>query len=258
MIKFRVGWLALASVLGAALIGTLIYFLPTSRFEDTAKLRFFDSAPAEELMSKNEYKYYTRALGSLECDLADILLNTAFVRHYPQFERARLQQHCLSDDGCVHWFIFSKVLFDEYAFCSWVSELNEAEYEIRIHDMTPPKFDLDLVFQGVKDENLWVELRDTNIALIFSLANEDYIPALLKLGELLRRGNVLISSNEAEYFVLRRACFLGYEQCADLEPRLAELQNMLAPDRITLLEKTSAAGPSEPRRLRDLLTNGKI
>ncbi len=258
MIRSRYGWLTLAGALGATTICAIIYFLTTPRIADTAKLRFFESAPAEELMSKNEYKYYTRALEKLDCDLAGILLNTAFIRNYPQFEQARLKHDCLSDRGCAHWSRFSGFSFDEYGFCKRVSDFNEAEYEIRIHDMTPPKFNMRLYWQSKRDENYWVGMRDSSIVLIYYLADADYIPALLKIGELLRRGDVLISSIEAEYFVLRRACFLGYEQCSGLEPRLAELQNMLAPDRITLLEETSTGGPLEPRRLRDLLTDGKL
>jgi len=223
-------------------------------------LAFFESIPAEELMSDGEFKYYTRALTNLDCELAGILLNTAFTRHYPQFEWARLKRDCVGDEECSDWNTFSSSIFNEYGHCEIISNFTLADDEIRIHNLVSPKFNirLNLGLNRKKHKNPWIDKRNWSITRLITHADGDYIPALLKVGELLRRGDVFVHSAEAEYYVLKRACFVGYEDCAGLELRLAELENTLSRERITRIEQRASINPFAPTFLTDLLIDGKL
>ncbi|MBL4596025.1 MAG: hypothetical protein JKX99_05565 [Robiginitomaculum sp.] len=266
MSKFRLGLAVIAGVGFVVIVGTFIYLMSQTQVDpqrsrdvdESMKLGLFESIPAEELMSDGEFKYYTRALENMDCELASILLNTAFTRYYPQFERARLKQNCLGDLGCLDWKIYAGSIFSEQGYCETVLGFNQADDEIRVHNLIPPKFNVKFSLEKVEYENYHFQKRDNNIAILIGLAEGEHIPALLTVGELLRRGDVFVHSAEAEYYVLKRACFLGYEACANLESRITELQEALAPERIALLEQKINAEPIALPFLTDLLVDGKL
>ncbi len=60
-------------------------------YDERGKEARFDSKPAKELMSANDFTAYDQALKRLDCDAASLVLNTSFLREYPQFKRARLE-----------------------------------------------------------------------------------------------------------------------------------------------------------------------
>ncbi|PHS27016.1 MAG: hypothetical protein COA84_05025 [Robiginitomaculum sp.] len=259
MSKFRYGLIALTGATFAAVVCLIIHFQSKPKLERLPDLASFKSMPAKELMSDGEFKYYTQAVENLECELASILLNRAFIRQYPQFDRTKLKRQCLGDKECFYWEASSGVIFDGYAYCKAASGFNMDEYEIRIQRLTPPKFNARFILDDVQYDNYWVEMRDHNIAMLIGLAKRDYILALIKIGELLQRDDVFVQSKEVEYYVLSRACFLDDEACADLVPRLAELKSALPLERATLVEQKVSADPLlDPIFLDALLMTGKL
>jgi len=259
MPKIHIGLIALTAAAFAAMVCLILHFQSKPKPVNMIKLAVFESMPAQDLMSETEYQYYTRALDSLECDLASIVLNTAFIRQYPQFGSVRLRRQCDIDEGCYSWKISAGIMFDELGYCHVISQLNQANTELSKLDLKPTKFNPKFMAGDVKYENVWVRLREQNIAMLIRLAQHDYVPALLKIGELLQRGDVFIESKEVEYYVLRRACFLGYEACADLSPRLATLKDALPSERAILVEqKASTDTLPEDIYLADLLMTGKL
>ncbi len=217
----------------------------------------FNSKPAQELMSDAEYKYYTRALESLECDLAGVLLNTAFIRQYPQFQRDWLEQQCIT--GCLSWDVSAVVVFDEYGYCNAVSGFDQADYEVRLHGLTPLQYNNRNILDNVKYEHYWLESRDQNVAMLVDLAERDYSPALIKVGEWLRRDDVFVRSTEVEYYVLSRACFLDKKACTGLAARIATLKQVLPPERSALVEqKVSANSFVDAIYLSEFLMQGNL
>lgn len=233
--RYSLGVLVLLLI--ATLIGLTMHFQNRPLVEKMFKLSTFDYLPAKDLMSKSGYKYYQMALDNLDCDVADVLLNTAFIRQYPKMKRHRLIQDCDHNKGCSGWEFNVVGMFIEYGFCVALSGFNKAEYEIRIHGLSPPKATMKLSIDGQEYDNYWVQNRDLKLLMMAGIAQKDFVPALLKIAELLRRGDVFVPSIEAEYYVLNRACYVGYEKCDDLAPRLAELKSELPPERAVIIEE---------------------
>ncbi|PHS24600.1 MAG: hypothetical protein COA84_08885 [Robiginitomaculum sp.] len=259
MSGFRIGLIAFASAVVAALVCFTLQFQSKPKYGRLTDLAYFNSMPVQKFMSETEYKYYTRALNNLDCDLAGILLNTAFIRQYPQFQSSQLKRECGAEKGCLFWDISAGVVFDEYGYCRAASGFNEADNEIRIQGLTPPKFSAQITLYGKSDENYWIKIRSNNTIMLINYANGDYVPALIKIGELLHRGDIFVPSKEAEYYVLRRACVLSAEACVDLAPRLARLKADLPPDRAVRVEQAASDDPSlKPPFLVDVLLTGKV
>ncbi len=124
MSKIRIGAIALAGVILTALVCLFAHIHARPKPVKFPDLAYFKSVPERELMSDEEFKYYTRALKNLDCGLANILLNTAFVRQYPQFQSARLKRQCDGDKGCIDWNIASGIIFKDYGYCKAVSAFN--------------------------------------------------------------------------------------------------------------------------------------
>lgn len=237
--RYSLGVLAL--VLVAAFIGLFMHFQNKPSIEKMFELSTFDYLPAKDLMSESEYKYYQMALSNLDCDVADLLLNTAFIQQYPKMQRYRLVQDCDHDKGCSDWEFNVVSMFVEYGYCEALSNFKKAEYEIRIHDWTAPKATMTLSIDGQKYDNYWIKQRDLMLVMMAGIAQKDFVPALLKIAELLHRGDVFVPSIEIEYYALNRACYVGYEKCDDLAPRLTELKKELSPERAESIEQQANA-----------------
>ncbi len=260
MFMRRFGWMIITGVaLAVALICAITQFQSRPKLGKLSELAFFKGMSAQELMSDDEFKYYMRAQENLDCELASILLNTAFIRQYPQFEPARLKRQCAGDDGCFQWKLSVGIIFVEQGYCQAVSEYNEADHEIRIRELSAPIFNEDFLAEGVQYDEYWVQIRDYQIGLLINFAQSDYIPALLKIGGMLRNDGVFMESTEAEYYVLSRVCFLKSESCAKLAKRMAELKGALSSERAALVELKASDEPSlEPIFLADILLAGKV
>ncbi|PHS28419.1 MAG: hypothetical protein COA84_01145 [Robiginitomaculum sp.] len=237
----RYGLGVLALVLIAAFIGLFIHFQNKPSVEKMFKLSTFDYFPSKDLMSESEYKYFQMALDNLDCDVADLLLNTAFIRQYPKMKRHRLIRDCDHNKGCSDWEFNVVSMFIEYGYCEALSGFNKAEYEIRIHDWTPPKATMTLSIDGQEYDNYWIQQRDLSLITMAGIAQNDFVPALLKIADLLHHGDVFVPSIEIEYYVLNRACYVGYEKCADLAPRLAKVKSKLSPERAENIEQKANA-----------------
>ncbi len=212
----------------------------------------FKSKPARELMSEPEYTAYTQALERLDYEAAGKLLNAAFIRAYPQFESARLKPNCLLDRGCRYWMIYANSTFYEYGFCRAILELNAAAREARQEKIVPPKFALKPFPEKTKYRNHSVFRRDEALGALIGQAELNYAPALIKLASLVRGGGVFKAGDEAEYYMLRRACLVGHD-CTALAPRMAQLRTAIAPERIDLIESKARAERLDRPRLQNIL-----
>ncbi len=220
-------------------------------------LSVFKAKPARQLMPVKDYRSYLDALARRGCRRAEGFLNRAFIRQYPQFERARLKQNCAQDRDCRYWAHYARVNFPDYGYCVAISKLNSTERELRIKNVIPPKFKL----KGWRERTLYndrrIERRDRILAIIIGQAESDYRPALIKLAALIKRGDTFNTDKEVEYYILLRACTIGPD-CTALAQRLGELRKAIAPERISLIEtKAQAKKPVRPR-LRMLLFGEKL
>ena len=66
--------------------------------------------------------------------------------------------------------------------------------------------------------------------MLIGKAEIGFVPALLKLVALVCRGEAFKHNVETEYYLLKRACFLGHD-CATLERHLQRLAQQIAPGR---------------------------
>lgn len=212
----------------------------------------FKSKPARELMSAPEYTAYTQALERLDYEAAGKLLSAAFIRAYPQFESARLKPNCLLDSGCRDWMTYANTTFYEYGFCGVILKLKAAAREARQEKIALPKFALKPFPQETEYRNRSVFRRDHALGALISQAELNYAPALIKLASLVRDGGVFKAGDEAEYYMLRRACLVGHD-CTVLAPRMAQLRTTIAPERIDLIEGKARAERLDRPRLQNIL-----
>lgn len=217
----------------------------------------FKSKPARELMTMSEYETYRRALKALDYESAGRLLNRSFIRQYPQFRRARLVPDCLKSRDCRYWLIYANSSFLEYGICRALLGLGRAENDLRQHGIIPPKFALQPWPLETKYANQFVRRRDEALALLISQAALSYLPAITKLAELIRRGDVFNAGDEAEYYILKRGCVTNGD-CAVLAHRLAELREKITPERASVIEGKARARASDRPRLQRLLLSGKL
>lgn len=98
---------------------------------------------------------------------------------------------------------------------------------------------------GPPYEDAWLWRRDNALATLISMAGSDYAPALQKIAELVRRGDVFNASAEVEVYLLLRMCYFG-EACEEAASRGAELRAVIPPERVAVIEKAAAraAGPN--------------
>jgi len=222
----------------------------------------FQSKPARQMMSEEEYTIYIQMLSDFDCKNANWVLNRAFVRQYPQYERARLKPNCGDDRDCRKWSSYVSIHFDGYAHCTAMVSWNKVERELRQRNIEPPEFRWPGLLRNGRQKrevynNNIVEDRDRALAKLIFIAENNYAPSLIKLAALVRRGGVFNADGEIEYYILRRACLFG-DDCAIISPRLAELYQDLAPDRIAIIEKKARIKVNSQLVLRSLLLGGKL
>ena len=203
----------------------------------------FESKPAQDLMPKSEYARYLAALNELKCEAAEQILNAAFVREYPQFARARKKKDTPVDFDYEAWSRYADTEFDEYSFCLSYSWLRETEERLRVRGVSIPKYThYGQAEQGHYDNRL-IEGRDLSLRAMLDIARDDYIPALIALAELVRRGDVFDAGPDMEFYLITRACHLGHD-CAKLRGRVDELNDMLSASRRDELTKQAHAKSS--------------
>ena len=226
-------------------------------FGKNGKMLGFKAKSARQMMSKLEYDSYVNALAKQNCHDAHILLNKAFIREYPQFERARIKPNCTKDRDCRYWAHYARVNFKEYGHCEAVRRLQIAERKIHQIYVTPPKFRLNWWRERTIYNDRLIEGRDRSLAIMIGQAQSDYRPALIMLARLVKRGDVFNAGEETEYYILQRACNIGSD-CNALSPRLAELRKVIAPERILVIEAKAREKPSLRPRLQLLLLGEKL
>ena len=226
-------------------------------FGEDHKGKRFTSKPAKELMSESEYASYETALKALDWDRAGALLNEAFIREYPQFARAKSKPNCTADESCKWWLIYANSEFIEYGFSGAELRFKAADLELTKRGAPSAKFALKLIPEGksygAPDSDELTFKRDEALGLMISLATRGHVPALERVADLVRRGDVFEASQDVEFYVLRRICEIA-GSCGSASPRLETLRATIAPDRATELEKKAKERfPSKPDLLEMLL-----
>ncbi len=201
----------------------------------------FESKPARELMTPKEFEDYDRALKEWDCAAANRVLNKAFVRHYPLFKDALMVSQCRRSPHCHHWRMYSQSQFREYGFCVTMTGFRKAEDEIRRQRIPQQKFRMKA---GWREETVYdntsVEARDHNINVLISKARLSYRPALVKLAELVRRGDLFNAGEDVEYYLRKRACIVG-EHCRQPDQRMEELRTHIGAKRVAAIDKMAEA-----------------
>ena len=227
-------------------------------FDETGTPRIYPSKPANEFLSGKEFRDYSLALERFDCDLASRILSVAFVRENPSFRPPASAPSCPGGSECHNWSGFIRLRFPEYGFCAAVVGLNSIEAEIRAQNIVPPKYKKapEWWIETQYDNDL-IESRDYKLAVLISLARNDHKPALLKLADLVRRGDVFNVGGDVEYFLRVKACS-GEDVCPGQEARLADLRQQLGGQRAADLDTKARAVPLAYNELHKIMLGGGI
>ncbi len=197
-------------------------------WHEGVKSKYFDSAPASELLSAEDYKVYKKQIKNLDCGPAALLLNKAFVRRYPQFSDAVAPR----GTQFVRWFSFYvSHEFPDLDFCIDSLGLKHHEMMLSEEGIKIGKFFTgDLRKPPLLYGKEWRK-RDTFVLSLIMRATQDHKPALLEVAKLARRGDVFKLGPDFEFYLIKRACHLGTSY-AKYKKRLMELKKLGQPAKI--------------------------
>lgn len=192
--------------------------------------KYFNSAPASELLTAIEFKTYQKLIKQLDCGPAALLLNKAFVRRYPQFSDAAAPRGL----QFVQWFVhYVSREFPDLDYCKDSLDLKHHEMMLAEDGTKIGKyFTGDMRKPPLLYFDKWRN-RDTSVGSIILRAARDHIPAILEIAKLARRGDVFELGADFEFYLIKRACHLGYP-CAQREERLKELEKLFSPEKSKL------------------------
>lgn len=224
-------------------------------FGKDGKVTKYEQITAAELMTAEEFKLYQQALDTATCAKAGAILNTAFIRSFPEFSRISLKTCTVQD--CLHWNLYSRRVFLSYGYCEALKRFKKSERKLLKTNKNPPKFSK----QESRDEQHYddrlVAGRDLSLVLIIRKARNDHVPAILKVVELLRRGDVFDAGTEVEYYLLQRTCVVS-GNCDAHQSRLRELEKEFGTDRANELTKLSRASDKKRPNIHKLLLGGQV
>ena len=197
--------------------------------------KYFDSAPASELLSAPEYKTYRKLIREMDCGPAALLLNKAFIRRYPQFIDAAAPRGL--QFGRWYTFYVSEK-FPDPDFCMASLGLKQHEMMLARDGTKIGKF-----FTGdMRKPPLlyWKDwrYRDTFVLGLIMRATQDHKPALLEIAKLAKRGDVFNNGPDFEFYLIKRACHLG-ASCAPFDGRLKKLEKMVRAEKIRFAAQTA-------------------
>ncbi|MCH9806760.1 MAG: hypothetical protein K0U74_03425 [Alphaproteobacteria bacterium] len=219
---------------------------------------WFESKPAEGLMSPKEYRSYREALDALNCDKAGRILSLAFVQNYPQFQRARITPNCEYEIDCINWENYAHVVFDELGYCVALKDFEQRQLKLLKSTSRPPKFarPYGMVDPDPFYEDRRVLSRDLALDIVVGKAWGGFGPALLKLAELVEKGGIFNAGEEVEYYLRLRACFLK-DKCSNRPARIGVLKQKLDRERVAMIEAFARDRPEAQPRLDKLMLDGK-
>ncbi len=196
----------------------------------------FKTKPAKDLMTREEYRDYLDALNKLDCKQAEEQLRGAFVRSYPQFsttiKRAPETNAEAADVKSYRWGIYAGVQFVGYGFCGSYTRFLELENQISQSKIPARKYIARTIDQDNYYDKSLLSLRDNSLAAMIVSADKGYVPALITIAQLLRRGDLfdIGSETEVEFYLLQRVCYLGRE-CSLVDARVQELGTRISSTR---------------------------
>lgn len=189
------------------------------------KVHVAELAPAAVILGLERNVVYQELLEQKKCYQAMKLLNTAFREYYPQYAEAVKPYGRHYNE----WRAFVvRENFHALAYCKDLTGFEAKERDIaRTKTAVGPFLILKLAGKPKPPEygRLWRD-RDEYLVGFLSLAFDGYHEVLLKLAEIVRRGDIFEAGPEAEYYLLRRACHFGVD-CAAHGPRIAELEKLV-------------------------------
>ncbi len=197
---------------------------------------YFDAAPANELLSPENYKKYRQFLRDENCPAATALLNLAFVDRYPQFSDVAIGRERFDD---WHFRLVHKK-YKDLSFCSWIDRFKEIEQKIKTANASiGPYLGDGPRPRKAKHKKLW-EHRDGVVSSLILWASHDYVPALLRLIAITRHGDLFDIATDIEYYLLKRLCEIGHD-CSELGDRIAELEQQLPATRAKAIADKAAS-----------------
>ncbi|MEQ8825608.1 MAG: hypothetical protein RIC14_14665 [Filomicrobium sp.] len=219
------------------------------------EIRKYESKSAQELMADDEYQGYQGALERKACSNAEEILNKAFIRTFPEYSHLKLKKCELED--CLNWGVFSRRFFKPYGFCVASEDFKKSEQELLRENSSPPKFSRSNVREEPNYDDRRVAARDLSLSIIVGQAQYDYVPALLKIVELIRRGDVFHAGAEVEYYLLQRVCVVSVN-CEAHQSRLHELEKEFGADRSNELATLARASEDIRPSLHKILVDGVV
>jgi hypothetical protein len=199
--------------------------------------KYFDSAPASQLLSTSKYEAYQKLINKKDCGPAALLLNKAFVKRYPQFSNVAAPR----GEQFIRWFVYYvSHEFPDLNFCMDSLELKQHEMMLAQSGTKVGKY-----FRGSfrKPPLLYWEgwrKRDRFVRGIIHRAAKDHPPALLEIAKLVRRGDVFKLGADFEFYLIRRACHLGIP-CKAHKKRLNELKKSISPENATRMASLASS-----------------
>jgi len=192
--------------------------------------KYFDSAPASELLSAPDYKTYLNLIKRMDCGPAALLLNKAFVRRYPQFSDAAAPR----GDEFHRWFVYYvSHEFPDLDYCMDSLTLKHKEMMLAEDGTKIGKFFTgDMRKPPWRYRRAWRE-RDTSILSLLMRASQDHKPALQEIAKLAKRGDVFELGPNFEFYLIKRICHLG-GPCALYEGRIKKLEKLIPAEKSKL------------------------
>ncbi len=192
-------------------------------YTEDGQFRPFPSMPARDLMTSKEHAGYNYLLDTLQCEAAKYILNTAFVREYPQFSAALKCRDGRHNPSYNRWDIYAPGYFNELGFCESRRDFMVSEAHLDMDTQSPIPYRAER-----RDERLYypdrhLMRRNSNIRSILYHADRDHAPALVFVADLVRRGDLFAAGDEVELYLLTRACHLGHD-CGPLSDRIESLR----------------------------------
>lgn len=189
-------------------------------WDDGRRVMLDDIADARSLLGDVGYRDYTSLLQEMACEDATALLRAAFVARYREFADIAKPDSELRINW-EHSFVAKK--YRDLHFCNTVYDLERifSDKSLREEKMWPYAFNPE---QGSRH---WkATIRDIKIRDLITLSDRQFGPAMIYMADLAALGFVFQKSPQVEYFMLQRACAIGY-RCAEMHGRIALLEDEL-------------------------------
>lgn len=209
-----------------------------------AKTKVHQALPANILLSDGQFQAYQRHLSQHECGRAAGLLIRVMDRTTIQFRHLSQNLKNIFNDQ-IDWGIYEQAepyIIQNYPhlyICRLEHQLRILDQRIGADDQKAGLQPYVFMSRGKTEMKFGTlsDARDHIFLMISVLVDQDYVPVFPLKARLLRL-RLLAGKRDLhfEYFLLRRACYLG-QPCAAFKAQLKEVAALLSPRWVCMLDQ---------------------